>query len=109
MRPREGRAAEATSAADTSTGVTSAGMIAGTQAGRFDVTITTPGGAFDVTIAAAGQATLTTETRPVAVGFERRIDAPVLVCHTTGVLPIRVSTALRRASRSRAPDEGKVA
>ena len=84
-------------------------MIAATRAGRFDVTISTPGGAFDVTIAAPGRATLTVETRPVAVGFERRIDAPVLVCHTTGVLPMRVSTALRRASDPSAADEGRVA
>jgi Heparinase II/III-like protein len=104
VRPRVGQAAEVTP-----TGVTPAGVVAATQAGRFDVTIATPCGAFDVTIAAPGQATLTTEIRPMAVGFERRIDAPVLVCHTTGVLPMRVSTALRRASDPSAADEGRVA
>ena len=109
VQPGDGRTAEASPTADTSAGVTSAEMIAVTRAGRFDVTITTPGGAFDVAIAAAGRATLTTETRPVAIGFERRINAPVLVCHITGVLPMCVSTAFQRASNPRSADEGKAA
>ena len=72
-------------------------------AGKLDATIMTPGGAFDVTITAPARATLTVETRPVATGFERRADAPVLVCHTSGVLPIRISTVLRRADDISAP------
>ncbi len=71
--------------------------------GKLDATIMTPGGAFDVTITAPARATLTVETRPVATGFERRADASVLVCHTTGVLPIRISTVLRRADDTNAP------
>jgi hypothetical protein len=64
---------------------------------KLDAIIMTPGGAFDVTISAPARATLSVETRPVATGFERRADAPVLVCHTTGVLPIRISTEWRRS------------
>jgi uncharacterized heparinase superfamily protein len=72
--------------------------------GALDATVMTPGGAFDVTITAPARATLTVETRPVATGFERRADAPVLVCRTTGVLPIRISTVLRRADDDDAPE-----
>ena len=104
VRPRVGQAAEVPPA-----GVTSAGVIAATPAGRFDVTITAPGGEFDVTISAPGRATLTVETRPVAVGFERRIDAPVLICHASDVLPIRVSTAVRRAGDHSVAEAGRVA
>jgi hypothetical protein len=86
-RPREVRSAE----------VRPAGVIAVTEAGRFDVTVTTPRGVFDVAVSAPAQATLTVETRPVATGFERRTDAPVLICRATGVLPIRISTVMRQA------------
>ena len=82
----------------TAAGVRSAGMIAPTQDGRFEVVAGTPGGAFEVTIAGPTRAKLTVETRPVATGFERRTDAAVLVCHTVGVLPIRISTTVRRAA-----------
>jgi uncharacterized heparinase superfamily protein len=88
------------------TGVGHAGVIASTRDGSFDVAVTTPGGAFDVTITAPALATLTVETKPLATGFERRIDAPVLVCHTTDVLPIRISTAMRRAAAGRGATEG---
>ena len=104
VRTRTGQAAEITPA-----WVTSAGVIAAAQARRFEVSITAPGGAFDVIITAPGRATLTVETRPVAVGFERRIDAPVLVCHAPGVLPIRISTALRRTGDRSTAEAGRVA
>jgi hypothetical protein len=77
--------------------ITSAGVIAVTRAGRFAVTIATPAGAFDVSITAPARATLTVESGPVAVGFQRVTDAPVLVCYTTGVLPMRVRTDWQRA------------
>jgi hypothetical protein len=104
VRRRAGQATDITPA-----WVTSAGVIAAAQAGRFEVSITAPGGAFDVIITAPGRATLTVETRPVALGFERRIDAPVLVCHAPGVLPIRISTALRRTGDRSAAEAGRVA
>jgi uncharacterized heparinase superfamily protein len=90
-------------------GITSVGAIAPTQAGRFDVTISALGGAFDLTITAPNRATLTVETGAVAVGFERRIDAPVLVCHASGVLPMRVSTAVRRAGDRSVAKAGRIA
>ena len=101
---RAGQATEITPAQSIS-----AGMIAATPPGRFEVSIAAPGGMFDVIITAPFSTTLTVETRPVAVGFERRMDAPVLVCRTTGVLPMRVSTAVRRISDPSATDEGRVA
>ncbi len=49
VKPRAGQAVEVTSA-----GVMLTGAAIAKQAGRFDVTISTPGGAFDVTITAPG-------------------------------------------------------
>ena len=50
-----------------------------------------------------GWATLAAESGPVAAGFGRSIDAPVLTCSIDAVLPVRVSTAWRRAEDNRAP------
>jgi uncharacterized heparinase superfamily protein len=55
--------------------------------------VTTRAGEFRVTVSATGPITLTAETGPVAAGFARTVEAPVLVCRGTTVLPVQISTS----------------
>ena len=64
--------------------------------------VTTAAGAFRVTVSARWAA-LAAESAPVAAGFGRSIDAPVLTCSIDAVLPVRVSTAWQRAEDDPAP------
>jgi uncharacterized heparinase superfamily protein len=59
--------------------------------------VTTPAGEFRVTVSVTGQPMLAAESSPVATGFCRSIDAPVLSCSIDAALPVRVSTGWRRA------------
>jgi len=70
--------------------------------GDGEAIISTAAGAFRVTVSARW-ATLTAESAPVAAGFGRSIDAPVLTCGIDAVLPVRVSTVWQRAEDNRAP------
>jgi uncharacterized heparinase superfamily protein len=65
-------------------------------------TVTTPAGEFRVSISAAGRTMLAAESSPVATGFFRTMDAPVLSCGIDAVLPVRVSTGWRRAGNVQA-------
>jgi uncharacterized heparinase superfamily protein len=62
--------------------------------------VSTPAGSFRARVTVSDQATLAVGSRPVAVGFEQRTDALLLTCAVDADLPVRVSTAWRRASRS---------
>ena len=55
--------------------------------------MTTPAGEFRVIVSATGPLTLTAETGQVAVGFARTVEAPMLVCRVTAVLPVQISTS----------------
>ncbi len=59
---------------------------------------TTPAGKFMVTVTSTRQPVLAVETAQLASGFDRRTPAPVLSCGFDAALPVRVSTAWRRAS-----------
>jgi uncharacterized heparinase superfamily protein len=61
--------------------------------------VTTPAGEFAATVTASGRVTLTAGTAPVATGFGRAVDAPVLTAAIDAVLPVRVSTGWHRAGR----------
>jgi len=61
--------------------------------------IGTPAGSFRACVSTADQATLAVESRPVAVGFGQRTDAPVLTCRIDAELPVRVLTGWRRVSQ----------
>jgi Heparinase II/III-like protein len=62
--------------------------------------IRTPAGSFRARVSTSDPATLAVGSKPVAVGFEQRTDALLLTCGIEAQLPVRVSTAWRRASRS---------
>jgi uncharacterized heparinase superfamily protein len=64
--------------------------------------VTTPAGEFVVTVSATGLVRLAAESGPVAAGFGRSVDAPVLSCSIDAVLPVRVSTGWRRMGENRA-------
>ena len=64
--------------------------------------VTTPAGDFTVTVSATDSAALAAESGPVATGFGRSVDAPVLTCTIDAALPVRVSTAWRRMAGNRA-------
>jgi hypothetical protein len=68
--------------------------------------VTSPAGDFSVAIAATGPVLVTVESRPVAAGFERTTDAPVLTCRMDSALPARVTTVWSR-SRLIAGGEGE--
>lgn len=57
----------------------------------------TPAGKFRITIAATGWVALAAETAPVAIGFGRTVNAPVLTSTLDAVLPLQVSTGWHRA------------
>jgi hypothetical protein len=58
--------------------------------------VTTPAGEFRASVTASGRVTLAAGTAPVATGFGRAVDAPVLTAAIDAVLPVRVSTGWRR-------------
>jgi uncharacterized heparinase superfamily protein len=58
--------------------------------------VTTPAGEFRVGIRATSPVVLSGDSAPVATGFGRAIDAPVLTAAIDAVLPVRVTTAWRR-------------
>jgi len=61
----------------------------------------TAAGEFQVGISASGPIALTAETGPVATGFRRTVQAPVLIGRIDAVLPVRISTSWQRC---RAPE-----
>jgi uncharacterized heparinase superfamily protein len=61
------------------------------------VRVTGPAGSFDVTVSGPPGARIEVETAQVAAGFQRTAAAPVLTCRASGPLPLRFSTAWRRA------------
>jgi uncharacterized heparinase superfamily protein len=60
--------------------------------------VTTPAGEFGVIVSATGPIRLAAETGHVATGFARTVEAPVLVCRVTTILPVQISTSWQRAS-----------
>ncbi len=65
--------------------------------GDGEAAVHTPGGDFRVGVTASHPVALAAEHAPLATGFGRTVDAPVLVCRTQAELPVRISTAWRRA------------
>lgn len=66
------------------------------------VVATTPIGDFRVIVTANGPVTLIAEKAPVARGFCRIIDGPVLTCSISAALPLRISTSWRRTEGDQA-------
>ena len=62
-------------------------------------TVTTPAGEFRVIVSATGPITLAAGTGPVAEGFARTVQAPVLVCRVDTILPVQISTSWQQTSR----------
>jgi uncharacterized heparinase superfamily protein len=60
--------------------------------------VTTSAGEFGATVAATGQITLAAGNAPVAAGFGRAVDAPVLTCTVDALLPVRVNTGWHPAA-----------
>jgi hypothetical protein len=54
--------------------------------------VTTMAGEFRVIVSATGPVTLTAGTGPVAEGFARTVEAPVLACRVDTILPVQIST-----------------
>jgi uncharacterized heparinase superfamily protein len=59
--------------------------------------VTTAAGEIGVTVAATRKPVMTAATAPVSVGFGRTVAVPVLACALQLELPVRISTAWRRA------------
>jgi uncharacterized heparinase superfamily protein len=59
--------------------------------------VTTAVGEIGVTVTATSEPTLTAATAQVSAGFGRNVTAPVLACTLHPELPVRISTAWRRA------------
>ncbi|MGP0028083.1 MAG: heparinase II/III family protein [Streptosporangiaceae bacterium] len=57
----------------------------------------TPAGDFQLAVSASHPVALRASTAPVATGFGRAADAPVLVCRVSAALPVRITTVWRRA------------
>jgi uncharacterized heparinase superfamily protein len=66
---------------------------AGLRLAGAGAVVTTPAGEFRVIVSATGPITLAAETGQVAVGFARTVEAPMLVCRVTTVLPVQISTS----------------
>ena len=60
--------------------------------------MTTPAGEFRVIVSATGPITLAAGTGPVAEGFARTVQAPVLVCRVNAILPVQISTSWQQTS-----------
>ena len=69
--------------------------------------VTTAAGEFRVTVSATGPITLAAETGPVAAGFGRTVEAPVLVCRGTTVLPVQISTSWQQTSSDERATTGR--
>ena len=65
--------------------------------GRGRAVVTTPAGSFEMKIASTTAGTLTTGSQPVATGFLRTTQAPVLSWRTSAELPVLVTTTWQRA------------
>jgi uncharacterized heparinase superfamily protein len=65
---------------------------AGLRLAGAGAVVTTPAGEFRVIVSATGPITLAAETGQVAVGFARTVQAPMLVCRVSTVLPVQIST-----------------
>ena len=65
--------------------------------GDGEAAVHTPGGDFRVGVTASHPVALAAGHAPLATGFGRTVDAPVLVCGTQAELPVRISTAWRKA------------
>lgn len=68
--------------------------------GDGEAAVHTPGGDFRVEVTASHPVALAAGHAPLATGFGRTVDAPVVVCRTQAELPVRISTAWRRAGDS---------
>ena len=66
---------------------------AGLRLAGAGAVVTTPTGEFRVIVSATGPITFAAETGQVAVGFARAVEAPILVCRVTTVLPVQISTS----------------
>ena len=71
--------------------------------------VSTPAGEFRVAVSASGPVTLTAGSAPVATGFGRTVDAPVLTCHIEAVLPVQITTVWRCARQARLTAAGEPA
>ena len=65
--------------------------------GDGEAAVHTPGGGFRVGVTASHPVALAAGHAPLATGFGRTADAPVLVCRIRAELPVRITTAWRRA------------
>ena len=60
----------------------------------------TPAGDFQMAVSASHPVALRASTAPVATGFGRTADAPVLVCRVRGALPVRITAVWREAGNT---------
>jgi uncharacterized heparinase superfamily protein len=60
--------------------------------------VTGPAGEFRVSVRATSPVVLSGDSAPVATGFGRTVDAPVLTCRIAAALPVEVSTGWRRSA-----------
>jgi uncharacterized heparinase superfamily protein len=59
--------------------------------------VTGPAGEFRVGVRATSPVVLSGDSAPVATGFGRTVEAPVLTCRIAAALPVEVSTGWRRS------------
>ena len=71
--------------------------------------VSTSVGEFRAAVSASGPVTLTAGSAPVAIGFGRTVDAPVLTCHIQAVLPVQISTVWRCARNAQPTAAGEPA
>lgn len=71
--------------------------------------VSTPAGEFRVAVSASRPVTLAAGFAPVATGFGRTVDAPMLTCHLQAVLPVRISTVWRCARNAQPTGVGEPA
>ena len=64
--------------------------------GDGEAPVHTPDGDFRVWVTMSHPIPLAAEHAPLATGFGRTVDAPVLVCRAQAELPVRISRAWRR-------------
>jgi len=69
----------------------------------------TPAGDFQMAVSASHPVALAARPAPVATGFGRTADAPVLVCRVRGALPVRITTVWRQAGDSQPMSTGEPA
>jgi uncharacterized heparinase superfamily protein len=69
--------------------------------------VTTRAGEFRVTVSATGPIALAAETGPVATRFMHTVEAPVLVCRVTTVLPVQISTSWQQTSSDERATTGR--